>query len=259
MKYVDKGICIFCGRDSTITSFRERPHTMPKSLGSINIGFDVCDECNHYFGEPDELSFPKLSIEVCVKEVFGLMKVLIYGGNTAGRLKSIYFSYWESKNKIVFRSHFKFNDRFLTTFAIQFKRGIYEMFLQEYHKQTGKGLEDRFNQIRNFARYNTGNIPLYYLVNNGILLLEKELQHPKFSFSESQFNDIDTYGFYTLILYGKWFFLEVTPRASLCREVFLEKQCTELNVGGFIHSKLIEITRITDIDFSLRNLFGEKE
>lgn len=29
-----------------------------------------------------------------------------------------------------------------------------------------------------------------------------------------------------------------------------------MNVGGFVYRDLIEIKRITDIDFSLRSLFG---
>lgn len=129
------------------------------------------------------------------------------------------------------------------------------MFLQEYHKITGNGLDNRFNQIRKFARYNIGDIPLYYLVNNGIILVE-DTSHPKFPFSESQFHDINTYGFYTFFLCGQWFFLEVTPRAELSREVFLSKQYKQFKVGGAVYSDLIEIIRITDIDFSLRRLLG---
>lgn len=59
MDYINKGTCIFCGKDVTQTTFKEKPHTMPKSLGSINIGVDICDECNHYFGQPDDFVFPK--------------------------------------------------------------------------------------------------------------------------------------------------------------------------------------------------------
>ena len=258
MDYINKGTCIFCGKDVTQTTFKEKPHTMPKSLGSINIGVDICDECNHYFGQPDDFVFPKLCIEVCVKEIFGLPKALLNRKDNSERLKSIYFEYWKSKRKIVLKSHFKFNDRFLTTFARQFKRGIYEMFLQEYHKITGNGLDNRFNQIRRFARYNIGDIPLYYLVNNGVYLIEEKFSCPKFSFCDSLFNDIETYGFYTLILYGQWFFLEVTPRAELSREIYLKMQCEKINVGGFVYRDLIEIKRITDIDFSLRSLFGGK-
>lgn len=53
-------------------------------------------------------------------------------------------------------------------------------------------------------------------------------------------------------------FLEVTPRAELSREIYLKMQCEKINVGGFVYRDLIEIKRITDIDFSLRSLFGGK-
>ena len=38
----------------------------------------------------------------------------------------------------------------------------------------------------------------------------------------------------------------------------LKMQCEKINVGGFVYRDLIEIKRITDIDFSLRSLFGGK-
>lgn len=41
MDYRNKGFCIFCGKDATQTTFKEKPHTMPKSLGSISIGVDI--------------------------------------------------------------------------------------------------------------------------------------------------------------------------------------------------------------------------
>lgn len=99
MDYRNKGFCIFCGKDATQTTFKEKPHTMPKSLGSISIGVDICDECNHYFGQPDNLVFPKLCIEVCVKEIFSLMKTLLNREDNPQRLKSIYFEYWKAKGK----------------------------------------------------------------------------------------------------------------------------------------------------------------
>jgi len=39
---------------------------------------------------------------------------------------------------------------------------------------------------------------------------------------------------------------------------YLKMQCEKINVGGFVYRDLIEIKRITDIDFSLRSLFGGK-
>ena len=53
-EYIRKGKCIFCGKASPEVTFFEKPHTTPHSLGSDRIGFDICDSCNHFFGEPDK-------------------------------------------------------------------------------------------------------------------------------------------------------------------------------------------------------------
>lgn len=263
MTYINKGHCIFCLRDKSQTKFTEKPHTMPKSLGSVSIGVDICNECNHYFGEPDLLTKPHLCIEVCVKEIFGLIKQLIITEKEERkqeRLKSIYFEYWKSKQKIVIKSTFRHDAVFLKTFTNQFKRGIYEMFLQEYHKETGNGLDSCFNEIREYARYNKGNIPLYYVQNSrGILFIDNNISSPKFHFSPAQFEDIDNYGFYTLIILGQWFYLEVTPRAKLCRDIYLRNEVKKVLGTGFVFNSIIEISTITDIDFTLRNLYGGKK
>ncbi len=263
MQYIDKGQCIFCLRKHPEVSFFEKPHTMPRSLGSDSIGFDVCNDCNHYFGESDKLSFPQLCIEVCVKEVFGIIKHLLnvskndeYGKKN--RMRSIFFEYRHSESKIKIKSSFQYNHRFINSFTNQFKRGLYEMFLQEYHKVTQNGLDAKFDEIREYARFNKGNVPVYYMLNNGVFLLEENIANPKFHFSENQFETIERYGFYSLWLWGQIFFLEVTPKAKLCRDTYLRREATELIGTRFVFRGLIELEKITDIDFTLRSLFGGK-
>lgn len=263
MEYIDKGKCIFCLRTTEQTTFKEKPHTMPQSLGSQNIGVDICDECNHYFGEPDLLSSPTLSVEGAVKEIFGVVKVLLNSEREKNQqqikkmLKSRFFEYWHSKNKIVIKKAFQYNHQFINTFTNQFKRGIYEMFLQEFHKETGRGLESQFDEIRNYARYNKGNIPLYYVLNNGVLLVEDNITNPKFHFSEKQYESIDTYGFYAFILWGQWFYLAVTPRAKLSRDVYLSNEARKVVGTGFVNRGIIELQKITEVDFTLRELYGK--
>lgn len=36
---------------------------------------------------------------------------------------------------------------FKRVFTRCFKRGLYELFLQEYHRQTGNGLDERFDGV----------------------------------------------------------------------------------------------------------------
>lgn len=258
MKYINKGICIFCKSTKPDVTFNEKPHTMPRSLGSNSIGFDICDNCNHYFGQPDKLSNPPLTIEVCVKEILGLTKYLLEyqqkPSNT--RLKSIYFEFWASTGKLKVKTKYKFTHDFQKALLNQFKRGLYEMFLQEYHKETKKGLDDRFDEVRNYARYNEGDIPLYHLQNSqGIITLTNKFSMPQFTFSESQIDDIESYGFCSLIIFGKWFYLEVTPKGVSNRETYL-KSVAKIIGSGFVFNKLVEIESVNDIDFTLRGLFG---
>lgn len=258
MEYIEIGKCIWCHCIKPECTFLHQPHTIPKSLGGQNIGFDICDVCNDFFGKADAGSITKISIEVCLKEIFNIIRFLLdirpKDKDSYKRLKSVFFSYRHSERKIVINKKFKFNRAFEQEFARNFKRAMCEIFLQEFHYYTKKGLETRFDAIRRFARYDQGNIPLYYVVSRGIYLVPLEMSIPNLSFNENTIEQIDLYGFYTLFLFGYLFFLEVTPRAELCRDIFLKKQVKELNVGGFVNEKIIPLEYISQLDFTLRNL-----
>lgn len=257
-EYIKFGTCIFCGRSSPEVSFLCKPHTTPRSLGSNRIGFDVCDECNSFFGTPDKSMRPRISVENSVKEILGLIRFMIQlerEGHENDILKSIYFNYWRSRNTLQIKPSFSGSPSFRRVFIKQFKRGLYELFLQEYHLETGNGLDSSFDRIRNFARYGIGNVPVWHFQTR-LLLIEDDLSIPRFHFSESSLNKIDTYGFYELYIWGFWFLLEVTPRASLTREVYLQNQAKEMGVGGFVVKNLVELKDLNDIDFTLRQLYG---
>ena len=49
-QYKETAKCIWCGQMEPKVSFATAPHILPRRLGGTEIGFDVCDECNHYFG-----------------------------------------------------------------------------------------------------------------------------------------------------------------------------------------------------------------
>lgn len=262
--YIKDGKCIFCGKtiDDGAT-FIHKAHTMPQKMGSDSIGFDVCDECNDYFGKPDKSLSPHLSPEVCVKEIFGLSRFLFNMDkpeHQSDTLRSIYFNVWRSRNIIQFRKTFASQASFDRVFTRQFKRGLYEMFLQEYHKATGNGNENRFDKIRAFARYGTGDIPLWHYQNRGgVFFLPNDLSKPSFIFSDDSFTMIDTYGFYDFYLWGFWFILEVTDKANLCRDSYLPQKAKEMIGSGFVFKSLVEVKSIFDIDFTLRKLLGTED
>ena len=257
-KYIEKGICIWCMKKEPNVFFNKEPHTISRQLGATMIGFDICDSCNHYFGTVDKnLKFP-MSVELAFKEIMNLMRVLLKGldEDTHKWLKSTYFNYFHSKKTIQINRNFKSSPYFIYSLTRQFKKGLYEVFLQEYHRETKNGLDERFNYLRNFVRYNKGDLPVYFLENNGVYLLEQENNSLSFKFNENVKSEIDDYGFYTMMIYGNVFYLEVTPRAELSREVFLRQHSRKLIGSGFVYKRLRELNAITDLDFTLRKLYG---
>lgn len=257
-EYIRKGTCIFCGKSRPEVTFHEKPHTTPHSLGSDRIGFDICDSCNHFFGEPDKSMYPRIAVETAVKEIFGLIRFLLNlqsEEHQNDELKSKYFNFWRSRNTLQFKSTFSGKSYFRRTFTKQFKRGLYELFLQEYHLATENGLDERFNRVRRYARYGIGDLPVWHLQMR-MVLVEKSMAVPKLYFEQKSLDDINTYGFYSMYLWGFWFYLEVTPTADLTREVYLRDQANKMGVGGFVVEKLIRLDDISQIDFTLRQLYG---
>ncbi len=186
------------------------------------------------------------------------MILLERDGHENDTLKSLYFNYWRSRDTLQIKPTFASTPSFRRVFIKQFKRGLYELFLQEYHLATVKGLDSRFDRIRGYARYGFGDVPVWHLQTR-MLLIEDDLSIPQFHFSESIMEEIDTYGFYELYIWGFWFLLEVTPRAELTREVYLQNKARDMRVGGFVVARMVELKDIDDIDYTLRQLYGGKK
>jgi len=260
-EYIETGQCIWCLKKEPEVSFFNKPHTISKKLGATNIGFDICDSCNHFFGKIDRNQKYPLSVELAFKEILNIMRLLLKNDlneNTYKSFKSTYFSYHHSKSTIVINKTFKLNPYFIGSLTRQFKKGIYETFLQEYHRETKNGLDKRFDPIRKFVRYDIGNLPLYFLDNNGVHFVEENIDNISFHFPENVLSQIDDFGFYTMLIYSNVFFLEVTPKADLSREIFLKKESKKLIGSGFIYTQLRILEYITDMDFTLRKLYEKK-
>lgn len=260
-KYIEFGQCIWCLNKEPEVSFFDKPHTISKKLGATNFGFDICDDCNHFFGTIDRSQKYPMSVELAFKEILNIMRLLLKNDlneNTYKSFKSIYFSYHHSKSTIVISKSFKLKPYFISSLTRQFKKGIYETFFQEYHRETKNGLDKRFDSIRKFVRYDIGNPPLYFLDNNGVHLVEENIDNISFHFPENVLSQIDNFGFYKMFIYSNVFFLEVTSRAEISREIFLKKESKKLIGNGFIYTQLRILKYITDMDFTLRKLYGRQ-
>lgn len=257
-KYIKTGQCIWCLEKEPIVSFNKEPHTISRQLGATMIGFDICDSCNYFFGTIDRNQKYPMSVELAFKEIMNVMRLLLKNDlheKTYKTFKSIYFDYYHSKKTIKFRNSFKSHPYFIASITRQFKKGIYEVFLQEYHRVTENGLDVRFQAIRKFVRNDIGDLPLYFMENNGVYFVEEDIDNPSFSFNDHVIAEINEYGFYTMMIFGNVFFLEVTHRAEFTREIFLQRESKKMIGSGFIHRSLQKMKYITDIDFTLRKLY----
>jgi transcription elongation factor Elf1 len=259
-EYTRYGKCIWCGKEKPEVSFCEKPHTISKKLGSNNIGVDICDSCNKYFGTRERSSKYPMSVELAFKEIFNVSRFLMpdSSGQIQGSiLKSIYFEYYASKRILRIKNNFKFQENFLRNFTRQFKRGVYEAFLQEFHRETGRALENKFDYLRRFVRYDLGDIPLFFADNNGVYLLPENRLEIFFGFGDQQISMIDNYGFYDLWFFGHLFYLAVTPKANLSDEVFLKGVAKQIGAPGLVYSGIKKMKYITDLDFSYLKLYNK--
>ena len=203
-KYIKTGKCIWCGKSEPQATFTTKPHVVPRSLGADEIGFDICDDCNHYFGTPIN-GTP--SIDLAFKEVFNAYRVFSnnLSNETWKTYKSAFFTYHHSKRSIKIKPNFK-----VAAFTNQFKRGLFEIFLQKYHKETGDGNNHKFDFVRDFARFAKGELRVYYAFNK-ILLSPDDKSYLQLSMSSELLKDIDDYGVYHFWLLGHNFYLEFNP------------------------------------------------
>ena len=257
-KFIHDGICIFCHKDASETSFLKRPHTITKALGNKKIGRDICDQCNEFFGNKDKNKYKGLSIEVCVKEVLNLSRVMLLDEPKI-HYSSEFFKFDPIQHKIVVYPKFNNDQIWFDQFTRLFKRGIYEMWLQEYHSYNFDALNPLFDDIRDFARYDKGEIPLYYLIPCGAFCTHKSsLKNTSFHINENSIEDVYKYGFYKLYIAGHVFLLEVTPKAIENREFYFDKIRNDLCIPGIAYKEMIELKSIKQIDIFLSSLYNSE-
>jgi hypothetical protein len=175
----NKRQCIWCGKTDDQVTFNKVAHTIPKALGGQHICENVCDDCNAFFGSHYQ-GAP--SIETIIKETFNISRVrFLSSQNSIGKNKpmskfsSIYFKVDLKKNKIDLKMSYRFQKGFQEKIGRQIKKGLYKIFLEETERQKGDGMNPKYDFIREFARYNLGDYPVYYFDRlNGIILMSQE-------------------------------------------------------------------------------------
>lgn len=244
--YIKTGKCIWCGKSAPDAKFNTEPHILPRSLGGPEIGCDVCDECNNYFGSATR-GVP--NIDLAFKEIFNAFRT--FGQNlnehTYKNFSSVFFQYRHSRRTVVFKNNF--NSRTVTE---QFKRGLYEVFLQKYHAVTGNGNHPMFDMVRRYARYGEGHPHVSYAFNNIIFVSESD-QKVVLNMSEKAIEDMMESGLYMFWLFGHIFYIEVLPVAFNANgSAFLQNEANHLLIPAVGNERIYEFRDVMDIDFCMQ-------
>lgn len=164
-------ICIWCRKGELKTTFKNKAHTIPQAIGGIHICLNVCDECNVFFGNR-QAGYP--SMDAVLKDTFGISQAFLLNGknrednssntNNKKRLKfaTSYFNVDILAGTVKLKQSYSMNVSFQEKLCIQLKKGIYKMFLEEQDRKYDNGLDEKYNFIREFARYGLGNPPVIY-------------------------------------------------------------------------------------------------
>lgn len=245
-KYVHDGRCIWCGREGPTVTFESKPHILPKSLGGSETCVDVCDECNHYFGT-SEKGLP--SIDLVVREI--LESYRLFGTSYYDKYKLpkkfVFFHYDYEKKRIKLKDLFR-----ESTITSQFKKGLYELFLQKYHTITFDGNNTKWDFVRSYARYGTAVIlrePHVYYAFNNVTLFPKDEHVNIVPMSDKLIEDTLKYGIFHCFLMGQSFFLEVLPHLfQQYGRSYLQNAANTMLLPAVGNERIFEFASVRQID-----------
>ncbi len=248
-------VCIWCQKKEYRVSFDKKAHTIPQSLGGENICKNVCDDCNHYFGSPQ----PNLpSSELVLKEMLNISKFLFLNRTNSipknKRFKSEYFKLNFQNKTIKLKSRYSVKKGFQEKIGRQFRKGLYKVFLEERERQRKDALSERFNFIREFARYDFGNLPVYIQIPKfkAIFTSIPDLVNPQIRFTDYSDEMDSNYRIYSYGLCGHNFLIPTSPLfEELCKDKFLNHL---LNIDHPFGTSIKEIIYAEDIDYTFKTI-----
>ncbi len=239
-------------------SFNKKAHTIPSSLGGQNYNVCVCDDCNTFFGiDTKEKGY---SIETVLKETFCVSRQRFLNHTETkrkvGRFKSKFFEIKErnGKYRLEIKQSFRFTPNFQKELCRKFKQGLIKMWFEEFDRQNNRidAFDPKFDLIRNFSRYNIGDLPVFYFKRSfgAILMLNREAETPTlifdkmiYLFKSEKFTEIEFLGH----LLG-------FAISDFSNDDFNNYLRTSFRIKSYLFKEMVIIDRLTDIDFTLNIL-----
>jgi hypothetical protein len=246
--------CIWCLKTDLETSFNKLAHIFPKSIGGMLSTPHVCDNCNHYFGAKQNPSKP--SVEIALKEPLNISRYYVLSQFRKGkvglpRFKSEYFSYNLTKQHVDTLYKYRLISDFQKRFIRQLKRGLYKVFLETRSITHADALDSKYDFIRHFARYDLGELPVYYFTPKlkAIFVSEPDALHPQIRFTESIEGEMSEFGFYGYYFITHYLAFPVISNYLITLENYMKYT---LQSKDRIFEKAIEIKSLSDLDFTYR-------
>lgn len=247
--------CIWCKQSDNEVPFEKKAHTIPKSLGGMNYNKNVCDICNSFFGYT--LNGYTYSIEEALKETLCISRERLLNRESVkrkiGRFKSKFFDVKQRKEKLrlsIKRLYF-FNSKYQRELCHNFKRGLIKMWFEEFSRQNQdiNVYSEDFDYIRNFARYNNEDIPVFYFNRTiGVFLMKKsEAETPILIFNRSKMY-LNKENYVEFEFLGHVFGF---PINNYSQEDLKKNLIESMGLKKIFFTNCVEVKKITDIDFIL--------
>lgn len=255
--------CIWCLCEDNEVKFSNRAHIVPQQLGGELICENVCDKCNSHFGN-STTSNP--SVEAIIKEAFNLSRTFfLKSEGDVGKNKSmvkyssVYFNLDLPNHKLSLKPRYKFHRHFQENVAMQLKRGIFKMYLEERERFLKDAHDQRFDFIREFSRYGIGDYPVYYFERtNGIIpMLKQWAQKPSLILDQELQPTylITDYGFTEFEFLGHVFGLPISRHWDIAFFSYI-RESMKKKEGMFKAYK--QIKKFNDMDVTL-SVMGDKK
>jgi hypothetical protein len=223
----------------------------------------VCDTCNAYFGNITE-KLP--AIETVLKETFNISRAFFHlNNNDIGKNKSlpkfssVYFNLDVKRLKFSLKAKYKYHRYFQENVGRQLRRGIYKIYLEERERQLSDSLDDKYNFMREFARYCIGDYPVYYFERVfGIIPTHPDLIKNPTVFFKEEFRSkylVSERGYFEFELFSHVFGIPTTRSWELGNDFYLKSSVTQKK-GLFKGPKAI--VKFNDIDLTL-SVMGDKK
>ena len=126
--------------------------------------------------------------------------------------------------------------------------------MEERENQKKDALGNRFNFIREFARYNLNDMPIYYIIPNKLILYSnfQDFIKPVIRFTDFSDKLDDEFRIYIYQIVGHHFCI---PTSHLFDNYYLVNFMKHLNLKKYpIGNEIRPINMLADIDFTFRFL-----